>query len=78
MIILQDMAPNDMAPSCCIPLYLCLSPVYLPKEPFSGNQTRATQIYKTTKAEGIGCWHAASGKTIATEPVVIFNGEGEG
>ena len=34
----------------------------------------ATQIYKTTKAEVLD---AASGKTIVTEPVVIFNGEGE-
>ena len=48
--------------------------MYLPKELFSGNQAMATQIYKTTKA---GVLDAPSGKTIAAEPLVIFNGEGE-
>ena len=48
--------------------------MYLPKEQFSG--IKPWQL-KSTKRQKQRVLNAASGKTIATEPVVIFNGEGE-
>ena len=55
-----------------ISLYRCLSPMYLPREPFL--EIKPWQL-KSTKRQKHRVLDAASGKTIATKTVMIFNGE---